>query len=264
MSSRRPVARWLALGLCLLTAVLVAACGGGSDSSATPGATSAATAAATASTGPLPTKIASTGSSTYDKLIAQMQQIDYPKELVHGTALGNADAKVTIQMFEDFTCPHCLEFNAALEKQMVDQLVKTGKARIEFHYFPLRDSSVPLMVGAACANEQGQFWEYQRRLFIEQAKVDAMPAEKYSDGMTAAFGQAGLEKYAADLGLDATKFTTCLGSQAALDIVQADEAITNNLNLPGTPSFVVNGKFLGNNPPATIAGWEQLVADASK
>jgi len=259
MTSARRGSLWLAVGLCLFAAIFVAACSSG-GSSATPDAT----AAATASTGPAPTKIASTGSATYDRLIAQMQQIDYPKDLVHGTAMGNPDAKVTIQMFEDFTCPHCLEFNAALEQQLVDQLVKTGKARIEFHYFPLRDSSVPLMVGAACANEQGQFWEYQRRLFIEQARVDAMPAEKYSDGMTAAFGQAGLEKYAADLGLDATKFTTCLGSQAALDVVQADEAITNNLDLPGTPAFVVNGKFLGNNPPATIAGWEKLVADDTR
>ncbi|MGH2634004.1 MAG: DsbA family protein [Tepidiformaceae bacterium] len=258
---RHRAAAWLAMALCIAAAVSFAACGG--DDNAKPTST-AATAAATASTGPAPTKIASTGSSTYDKLIAQMQQIDYPKDLISGTTLGKPDAKVTIQMFEDFTCPHCLEFNAALEQQIVDQLVKTGKAKLEFHYFPLRDSSIPLMVGAACANDQGEFWEYQRRLFIEQARVDAMPADKYSDGMTAAFGDAGLKKYAADLGLDAAKFATCLTSQAPIDTIQADVAITNNLNLPGTPSLIVNGKFLGDNAPSTIDGWVTLVDDASK
>jgi len=252
---------WLALALCVCAGLLFAACGG--DNSAKPAPTAASTSPA-GTAGPAPTKFASTGSSTYDKLIAQMQQIDYPKDLINGTTLGKADAKVTIQMFEDFTCPHCLEFNAALEQQIVDQLVKTGKAKLEFHYFPLRDSSMPLMVGAACANDQGEFWEYQRRLFIEQAKVDAMPAAQYSDGMTAAFGETGLKQYAADLGLDPMKFAACLTSQAPIDTIQADVTITNNLNLPGTPSFVVNGKFLGDNAPGTIAGWVKLVQDNTK
>lgn len=259
MRSRRGRRMFLALAVLVSLgfALGAAACGGSSKAGST--ATTAGTAA-----GPAPTKFASTGSSTYDRLIAQMQQITYPKDLTNGTTLGSADAKVTIQMFEDFTCPHCLEFNAALEEQMVEQLVKTGKAKLEFHYFPLRDSSVPLMVGAACASEQGEFWEYGRRLFIEQARVDAMPADKYSDGMTAAFSEDSLKRYAADLGLDAGKFAACLTSQAPIDIIQADTTTTNNLDLPGTPSFVVNGKFLGDNAPSTIAGWVKLVDDASK
>jgi protein-disulfide isomerase len=58
------------------------------------------------------------------------------------------------------------------------------------------------------------------------------------------YTKPNLEKYAADLKLDTAVFNQCLETDATAMIVQADEDDAANLNLPGTPSFFVNGRVL--------------------
>ena len=60
------------------------------------------------------------------------------------------------------------------------------------------------------------------------------------------FSKANLKKYGADLGLDAAKFNPCVDNDQTASIVQADEAQVQSLGLPGTPSFLINGKFFRN------------------
>jgi protein-disulfide isomerase len=60
------------------------------------------------------------------------------------------------------------------------------------------------------------------------------------------FSKANLKKYAADLGLDAAKFNPCIDNDQTASIVQADEAQSQSLGLPGTPSFLINGKIFRN------------------
>ena len=225
-------------GGCALLILVAAACGGG----AAPNAGGAASPPSEA------------------ELIAGLQKLDYPATLVHGTTLGEAGAPITILAFEDFTCPHCLEFTATTEQGIIDTFVKSGKVKFEFHYYPLRQSSVAPMVAAVCADNQGKFWDYRRRLFIEQAKANTVPANRYAATMDAAFGQTALEQYAADLALDAAKFAACLQSQAPIDTIQADTKLGDSLGLTGTPWFVVNGKALGSSAPASLDGWKQLIA----
>ena len=58
------------------------------------------------------------------------------------------------------------------------------------------------------------------------------------------YTKPNLEKYAASLNLDTATFNKCLETDATLAIVQADEDQAGNLGLPGTPSFLINGKEL--------------------
>ena len=194
-----------------------------------------------------------------NSIVDLLSRLDYPPALQNGKMLGNPDAKVTIGMFEDFTCPHCLEFTAVIEPGLVDQLVKTGKAKLEFHYFPLRSSSVPSMIAAQCAAEQNQFWEYGRRLFKEQAIADALPAAQSDAALSAAFSLPKFKEYAADLGLDAQKYSDCLTSDAATQRIVDDSRITEQMGMKGTPTFVVNGEALLDGSPSTVADWVKLV-----
>ena len=57
------------------------------------------------------------------------------------------------------------------------------------------------------------------------------------------FTKANLKKYAADLGLDAAKFNPCIDNDQTASIVQADENESQTLGLPGTPSFLINGRL---------------------
>jgi protein-disulfide isomerase len=243
-----------ALALVVLALAALAACGGDDNTATTPGATAAKTkAGATAK-----------ATATANPFVAALAKLDYPADLMDGTSLGNKDAKVTIQMFEDFTCPHCLEFTAQIEPGIVDQLVKTGQARLEFHYLPLRQSSVPIMVAAQCTADENKFWDYSKRLFTEQAIADALPAAQASAALTTAFSQPKLIQYATDLGIDSATFTNCLGSDAPVQRVLDDSRLSETYGMTGTPSFAVNGKFVPTGNSLTVSGWKTLVEGAAK
>jgi protein-disulfide isomerase len=251
---RRIVAAGLLVGA--LTA-LVGACGGGDSS--------AATTAAGARLTPPASGTAGAPGASFDAMAVALAKVDYPSDLADGTALGKKDAKVVIQAYEDFTCPHCLEFTTTTEPAIIDQLVKTGAVRFEFKYLPLRQSSVGIMIAAQCAADQNKFWDYQKLLFIAQAKADAKPQDQYSQAMTDSFGEDGLKQMATTAGLDATTFADCLSNgQPALDRIQSDYAEASKLQINGTPGFVVNGQFLGESYPANVAAWKTLVDGIKK
>ena len=60
------------------------------------------------------------------------------------------------------------------------------------------------------------------------------------------FTKPNLKKYAADLGLDAAKFNPCIDNDQTASIVQKDENEATSLGLPGTPSFLINGRLFRN------------------
>ena len=242
---RRTVLAAAALVALVAFGGLVSCGGGDSTANATPGT-------------PRPTatpKPTTTGNNVVDALA----KLEYPADLKNGRTLGKPDAPVTIQMFEDFTCPHCLEFNATIEPSLIEQFVKTGRVKLEFHYFPLRQSSVGPMVAAECASQQNMFWEYGERLFKEQAIADALPTDQVPNGLANAFGQDSLIRYAQELGLDTTKFNDCFNSDAVFDPVQADARTAEEQKMPGTPTFVVNGVALINGSPASLNDWKKLI-----
>lgn len=240
-------------------AFLLAGCGG-DDSSA-----STATVRATAASSPSAKASGVPGAAAYEAMAAALQKATYPQELIDGTSIGKKDAKVVIQAYEDFTCPHCLDFSANQEPGLIDQFVKSGLVRFEFKYFPLRQSSVGIMIGAQCAADQNRFWEYQRLLFISQANADGKPDDQYSQAMTDAFGQDGLVRTATTAGLDVAKFNGCLANpQAAIDRIQADYSEATKVKINGTPAFVINGQFQSSGYPANIDGWKKLIDGYAK
>lgn len=231
-------------GVCVVAATLLAgmACGGGDDdSSATPVRTAT------------PGRAATTGD-----FASELQRIDAPKDLARGRALGKADAKVTLAMFEDFTCPHCLEFTAANEGQIIEDYVKTGKVQLEFHFLPLGQASVIPMAAAYCAGEQGAFWPYQQQLFIAQAAASA----KTGPALSTAFGADQLIASAVALGMDGEKLRVCMPADATLQAIEDDARAADAYGFRGTPSFAINGQPLLNGSPATYADWKKLLDSA--
>ena len=180
--------------------------------------------------------------------------------MVDGSTLGRKDAKLTLAVFEDFQCPYCLRYSALFEPALVDDYVRTGKIRLEFHQLPiLGDESVQAAVASWCAGQQGQFWAYHKKLFMVEAEADQLTVEKVGIGR---FSAANLQSFAAGLGLDAAAFEACSNSGAAIEAVRADVRQAQSLGLRGTPSFVMNGTPLASGAPATAAAWRKLLDDA--
>lgn len=151
---------------------------------------------------------------------------------IQGKALGDPQATVTIQVWEDFLCPHCRDWTATVEPKLFNEYIKTGKVRLEFHPLPLAGfapASTMAGLAAECAADQNLFWQYHDRLFEAQEE-----------------GQAGyteprlLEK-AKTVGLDESQFTQCLASRQHQPKLDASWKTANELGLDSTPSILING-----------------------
>jgi len=145
-----------------------------------------------------------------------------------GPAKGAVGAPVTLVEFSDFQCPFCARVKPILKRL---EEAYPGKLRIVFRDLPLlqlHKDAAHAAEAAACAHDQGKFWEMHDRLFADQSRL----------------GPADLKQHAADLGLEAAAFNQCLdsGGKAAKWQKDADEA--TRLGLTGTPAFFINGRLL--------------------
>lgn len=156
-----------------------------------------------------------------------------------------AGSKVLVEEFSDFQCPAC-----GYAFQAVEQLKKDYSDKITFVYkqFPLPGDSPPyhkLAQKAAeaseCARDQEKFEEYYNKLF--QENIRAYNAGENEPKMSV----ADLKLIAKSIGLDSSKFDSCLDSGAKAQIVndQVQEGMGRGVN--GTPTIFIGGtKFNGN------------------
>jgi protein-disulfide isomerase len=148
-----------------------------------------------------------------------------------GMAWGPATAKVTIQEFSDFGCSHCRDFAENQGKQLRADYEKTGQVRFEYKPFVLDwNSTADPANAAACAADQGKFWDYHDALFARQ-------------GTSAdAFSTEALKAYGAQLGLDATTFNRCVDTKAHYPLLDQAGADGRARGVSATPTFFINGQ----------------------
>ena len=165
---------------------------------------------------------------------------------------GDEDAPVTIIEFSDFQCPFCQRFFEQTLPQIKTNYIDTGKVNIVYRDFPLdslHPQARPAAIAAECADEQGKFWEMHDLLFEKQQEWSGV-------------GSTLFKQYAKDLGLDSSKFDSCLDSRKYEDEVQSDLDDGVNAGVQGTPGFFINGIPLSGAQPYSVfqAAIEQALA----
>lgn len=81
---------------------------------------------------------------------------------------GPKDAKITFVEFSDFQCPFCSRAYPTINQLMKDY---DGKVQLVFKNFPLisiHPHAQKAAEAAACARDQGKFWEFHNALFENQ------------------------------------------------------------------------------------------------
>lgn len=140
---------------------------------------------------------------------------------------GNPDAKVTIVEFADYQCPHCK--NAA---NALGQIAKrhSDDVRVVFMDFPVNRSGISRTVaeGAACADQQGQFWPYHDLAFEQQQNLSHDSALRF----------------VRELGMDVDVFKACLKSQFPRDRIARSEGEASRLGVSSTPTLFLNNRQL--------------------
>jgi protein-disulfide isomerase len=160
---------------------------------------------------------------------------------VDGVHLGDSNAPVKVDVYEDFRCSACLYYTQTVEPQIIQNYVETGKIYYTFHSFIVidgndgTDASLRSANAALCASEQGHFWDYHDTLFANQVTEDA-----------SLFTDARLSTMAQNLKLDMTAFDQCYQAKKYTSTIQADITQGENLKINGTPSIFVNGVYVPN------------------
>jgi len=153
--------------------------------------------------------------------------LDVPRVEVEakGPSLGPDDAPVTIIEFSDYQCPFCRRA-APVIQQVLEKY--PSQVRFVFRNYPL-ERIHPLARGAAeaaaCAGEQGRFWEFHDKLFASGGELDA----------------DSLRQYASDLELDLDAFQACVDERRFQADIEADLAAGQEAGVAGTPAFFING-----------------------
>lgn len=142
------------------------------------------------------------------------------------SSLGPADAAVTVVEYSDYECPYCRQAQSVL-KQIITAFDQ--KIRVVFKHLPLQihKNAFPAAQAAFCASQQGMFWQYHDALFS-------------GDSITPTY----LNRIAANLGLNLSRFNECIDSEAARTAVRLDVHEANQLGINSTPAFIINGKLV--------------------
>ncbi|MGE5222766.1 MAG: DsbA family protein [Omnitrophica WOR_2 bacterium] len=181
----------------------------------------------------------------------------YARPDAQGTAAGNPNAPVKIDVYEDFQCPACRNFTEETEKQIIVNYVTPGKVYYVFHQFPFIDSTVPekeshqAANASECAAAQGRFWDYHDMLFAN-----------WNGENTGAFSDKRLTAFAQALKLDMNAFNTCFKQNQYKSKIDQDYASGEALKVNQTPSVFVNGKLINTQNVPTFADVKAVVDQA--
>lgn len=168
-------------------------------------------------------------------------------------ALGREDAPVVVVDFSNYLCPHCQNHALQVLPRIKAEYIDTGKVRYLFRDFPFPGQAGVIRAGeaAACAADQGRYYEYHEVLFRAATSWGSLEG-------------AALDRYLADLagqmGLDQEAFAGCLASGRHREGVLADQKLATDLGLTGTPTFFVNGEKYGGY--MDFAKWREALDKA--
>ena len=182
---------------------------------------------------------------------------EVPVEWIDRNSIGSPEAVVVLQGWEDFPCPACASWNQTVKPRLLDDYIKPGKVRLEYHYFPLSQHEPGASTSAQaaeCAADQGAFWPMHDKLFAGQ------------NSGAAAFSAERMITYAEDLGLDSRVFTQCLTGQEHFQAVQESLGQAMSLGLNSTPSLLINNQLVDNpmDYAAVSAEIDRLLAAAGQ
>jgi protein-disulfide isomerase len=166
----------------------------------------------------------------------------------HSQGAGNKD--VTLIEYGDFQCPACKSYYPII-KQVKKEY--GSDIRFVFRHFPLVQIHSNAFVASRAAESaglQGKFWQMHDLLYENQESWSQLP------DTTAVF-----EQYAGQLGLDLERFRQDMASESVNSTINTDLQKAKALGATSTPTFVLNGERLEENP-RDVEGFKTLIDEA--
>ncbi len=133
----------------------------------------------------------------------------------------------------DFQCPYCGQGARDLLPKVNEGFIRTGKVELIAIDLPLEihPQAFKAAEAAACAGDQGKFWEMHDHLYANQR--DLAPEK--------------LPVYAGQVGLDAAAFEKCLSSGQHRAAINQDMEEAEALGMKRTPVYLIGRRVPGSD-----------------
>jgi len=167
--------------------------------------------------------------------------------------LGNPNAKVTVVEYASASCPHCAHFNNEIFPAFKAKYIDTGRVHYVFREFltPPAEVAAASFLVARCAGRD-KYFSVLDTIFRGQAQM-------YQSGDV----KGALLRAAQGAGMTEAQFDACLTNEAAGDALSARvERYAKQDGIDSTPTFVINGRKMDPNTPATLANLDAAIAKA--
>jgi protein-disulfide isomerase len=175
-----------------------------------------------------------------------------------GARLGNPDASVTVQVFNDLQCDPCSDWNQEVIVPLIRGPVRDGDLQLVFHNFPMTESGFFLGAYAAvAAAKQDYEWQFVELFFWNQDEAEKHGADQdFLDNIARGVGVVNFNVEQWQRDMDDEDIQTTLDD---------DERISAERRLPAEPAVVVGGpngsKQLESSP--SLAEVQAAIAEVS-
>jgi len=154
-----------------------------------------------------------------------------------GYVIGKVEASVNILEYADFECPSCAGFATVTEPDVRTRIINAGLANLTYYDFPLTQhrNTVAASNAAACADEQGKFWQMHDRIFQAQDEWN---------GEATDVPKPFFRRYASEIGVpDLAKWESCYDSRKYQSRINANLADGLRRGVNSTPTFLIGNKL---------------------
>jgi len=140
-------------------------------------------------------------------------------------SLGNSNAPLIIVEFADFACEYSKEVSHTIRYLATKFPEVIYYVYRDFPVVDIHPDATLAHEASECAHSQDIFWQYHDKLYANQED----------------FSKEALVRYAQEVGLDTTKFESCLSQNRYAPEVAKDLADGLAAGVYGTPTFFLNG-----------------------
>lgn len=177
-----------------------------------------------------------------------------PGATATGVVVGKPEAKVTVDLYVDYLCPACRQFETQAADTL-DKLVADGTAKIAYHPIAILDRasttkySTRASAASGCASEAGVYDTFTKALFANQ------PPEG-GPGLT----NAKLVELGKAAGATDPAFAKCVDDQTYASWSTALTETASKKGVTGTPTVLVNGQEIAD---LTVDSLKTAVSEAA-
>lgn len=160
-----------------------------------------------------------------------------PLPEAQGYLMGDPNAPVQVLEFADFECPACGTYANLTKPDVVKRLVETGQISFKFLDYPLpiHLNTWDASMAAACANEQGKFWEMHDQIFATQDQWSGEATNR---------PKAVFSRLAQGMGLNMDQWNSCYDTQKYKLNIAANMKEGEKRMVQSTPTFIIGSKMI--------------------